>query len=215
MRIACVSALLVATGLSVVHAQSTSPYAYRLGAVTVVVPPPRGFDDAFKIPEMRDRLPSTDTVEVLAAHLPADVVRSFKPGQDLDFYTRVFVLRAAKEQDMSADLIAEFAQRAKSGDVPDQRARLAEIEKQTGVAISQPLNLGVFDQTPTSFSAMQLTTVKAESGSANVLFSATSIVARRRFVVIQAMRRFNTTADKTALEDFTRTWVRAIIAANP
>jgi hypothetical protein len=112
-------------------------------------------------------------------------------------------------------MITRLAQRTPAGETPDQRARREETEKQRQVAVAQPLHLGVFDQTPTSFSSMMLSTVTSETGSGNFLMSTSSIVARRRFVMVRAIRRSDTPKDRIALEDFTRTWVKAIIAANP
>ena len=175
-----------------------------------------GFDDALSIPEMKDRvLAGSDTIDVLAAYLPAEVARNFQQGQDVAFYTKVFVVRASRDEDVPADLIPTFAERARAGETPDQRAKLAEIERQTGIAITQLVNLGVFDETPASFSSMLISSVTTATGSGNFLLSATSIVARKRFVVVQAIRRFEQPADRQELEAFTKNWVRAIIAANP
>src|SRR5262249_7448645 len=114
-----------------------------------------------------------------------------------------------------AEVLPQFAQQFARGEVPDQRKRLAELEKQTGVAVRQPIVLGVFEQTPQSLPGLVLDSIRTGKRSANVLTASSVLRLKKRMLNVFTYRRFTTTADRTILEDFTKAWVRAIIAANP
>ena len=188
---------------------------FAIGPVTVTVPAPEGFENAWQLKAVRERFPSTTELEVVAVHLPADVVKNFDSDQDLTFYTRVAIAAAAKAQEFPPELLPEFAERFAAGELPDQRKRLAELATQTGVTVTQPLNLGVFDRTPQSFSGLLLNGISAGNRSANVLTATTVMRLKGRMLNVYAYRRFTSDADRTTLEGFTKTWVRRIIAANP
>ena len=206
----CLLALLIAFG-----GQSSKPNEFAIGPVTVVVPPPAGFENAWHVPAVRERFPSTAQLEVVAVHLPADAVKSFTSDSDLSFYTRVAIAGAAKTEELPAELLPQFAEQFAKGEIPDQSKRLAELASQTGVTVSQPLVLGVFDRTPQSFSGLMLNGISAGARSANVLTATTVLRLKGRMLNVYAYRRFTSQADKTTLEDFSKAWVRRIIAANP
>lgn len=198
-----------------VAGQSSRPNEFAIGPITVIVPPPEGFANAWHVPAIRDRFPSTAALEVVAVHLPADTLKSFNPDQDLTFYTRVAIASAAKTEELPADLLQRFAEQFAKGQVPDQQERLAALAAQTGVTVTQPLILGVFDQTPQSFSGLMLNGINSGTRSANVLTATSVLRLKGRMLNVYAYRRFTATADRTILEDFSKAWVRRIIAANP
>ena len=207
-------AFVFAIAMTIAAGQSPKLHEYALGAVTVIIPPPEGFEDASTRQEVRDRFPASDKVDTLAIHLPASVMRTFDPEQDLTFYTQVAVAKASKTDDMPASMIAEFAERFAKGEMPDQKKQLAELAAR-GWRITESLNLGVFDRTPSSFSGLLLSGLSVEGKSANILRSTSLIHLKARIVNVFVFRKFETEADRTVVEDFTKTWVRRIIAANP
>lgn len=196
-------------------AQAPKINEYKLGAVTVVIPPAQGWEDASAMPGMRDRFPSSDRLETLAIHLPASVLTNYDPDQDLTFYALVGVGTMVKAENSPLSLIAEVAQRFASGEVPDKQKELQELAARTGVSVTGPINMGVFDRTPASFSGLLAARVTIGARGMNLLTSTTFVLLKKRLVNVYVYRKFETDADRTALQDFTKAWIRRIIAANP
>lgn len=205
-------------GLLVV-AVTAAENRYALGSVEVIIPPPQGFEEVLsRFEEMRARMPDSDRLENLAAHLPADVVRTLKPGQDLSFYTKVTVSKAAKAVDVSAETFASVAKQMAGTKVFEEdpfQKWLRELEKDRGVVLDQPLQLGLVDQTPTSSTTLVLAAVSRGDRKVHLLATTSVVYLRRRLLMVYAYRVFETAKDRTILEDFTKAWVRAIAAANP
>jgi hypothetical protein len=200
--------------------QSTSSaYDYALGNVTVTIPPPKGFEEVLgRFDDIRKRNPDSERLENLAMHLPSDVAKSFTPGQDLTFYTKVSVSRAGRAVEITDAFFADAAKQVAGANAFDQDAvkqRLAELEKQRGVAITQPLQMGTIDQTPNSMTTLALAAVSAGDRKVNLLMTTTLLHVRRRLVFAYAYRVFETSRDRTVLETLTKDWVRGILAANP
>jgi hypothetical protein len=143
------------------------------------------------------------------------VLANYDPEQDLTFYAKVGVGTTVKAEKLPLSLIAEFAQRFASGEVPDKQKELRELAERTGISVTEPVNMGVFDRTPASFSGLLASRVKSGSRAMNVVTSTTFVFLKERLVNVYVYRKFETEADRTALQDFTKAWIRRIIAANP
>jgi hypothetical protein len=201
--------------LQVIAGQAPRSQAFVLGAATVVVPPPDGFEDILGLPGVPERFPGLDGTETLAVHLPVEVARRYQPEQDLTFYTRAAVLAEAKTEDVSIAVLDGIAKRFASGEVPDQKKKLAEYAERSGILITEPVNLGLFDRTPQSFSGLIITTVGSAEQSDYYLLASSMVLVKARAIHLFAIRRLESEADRPLLEAFTRAWVRRVIAANP
>ena len=194
-------------------------YQYALGSVTISIPPPKGFEEVLsRFQDMRDRMPDTDRLENLAVHLPADVVKTFVPGQDLSFYTKVSISKAIKTSDVSETFFAGMKKEMASGKVFDAEALrkyLAEVKQKPGITVNQTVQLGVVDQTPETITVLGLMTVTAGDRKVDVLFSTSGVYLRRRFFIVYSFRMLETTKDVAALIAFTKDWVGSIVTANP
>ena len=96
-------------GRSVQDARPASPlpHVYQLGNVRVDIPPPRGFEEMLsRSAEFRQRIGEPERLWNLAAHLPSETARTFKPDQDIPLYTKVSVSRAAVETDITDEFFA-------------------------------------------------------------------------------------------------------------
>jgi hypothetical protein len=221
-RLGLLLSLAAAPAAGRVAAQGDEPAPasrHALGSVTVTIPSPRGFEEVLtRLPDMRARMGDTDRLETLASHLPAEVVRTYKPGQDFTFYTKVSISRAAKTSDVPDAMFAELTKQLAGASVYEQdfvQKRLAELEKERGVTLEKPMQLGVVDRTPKSLTTLMLMTVGAGGRKWNVLGTNSAMHLRKRLLFVYGYRVFETTKDREILEQFTKEWVRAILAANP
>jgi hypothetical protein len=196
--------------------QTAKPNEYELGAVTVVVPPPDGFESAMALPGIRERFPEEPQNELLAIHMPAAMVAAYKADQDVPFYTKLAVPRSAKTRDIPLDIFNGVAdQMSVSKPSPEQLKLLDEVGRQRGMAISAPINAGVFDRTPQSVSTLLATGITIEGKTTHVLVASSLVRIGSRVVSLQAIRMFETGADRTAVQDLAKAWVRKVVAANP
>src|SRR5262245_30889349 len=213
--------LAVTSSAGQVAAQGGAPAAssrHALGSVTVTIPSPKGFEEVLtRIEDVRKRVPDTDRLETLAAHLPSDVVKTYKPGQDWAFYTKVSISRAAKASDVPDAMFTQMTKQLAGASVYEQdvvQKRLAELEKERGVTVETPLQLGVIDQTPKSMTTLMLTSVSSGTRKLNLLGTTSVMHLRQRLVFVYTYRVFESSKDRAILEQFTKNWVRAILAAN-
>jgi hypothetical protein len=210
----------------------------QLGAVVVVIPAPDGFEEAasqFEGVKSSFTLPEDPGNDMLAVHLlttDCDGLRRGEPGQ-FNFYTKISVRKAVREVDFSA---AEFAaipaEFHKSGAAlldlngPRMKATLEHLDKglseltqnQTKIEMSQPENLGEFDNRPSVYSVMLLLTYKFQSGDTQrvtpVLGGLSFVRVKQRLLYVNTYRKYESKADLEVLRDFTRQWINAILAAN-
>jgi hypothetical protein len=199
--------------------QAEAQYQYALGNVTISIPPPKGFEEVLsRVKDMRDRMPDTDRLETLAAHLPADVVKTYAPGQDLTFYTKVSISKAAKTSDVPETLFADLKNKISTGNVFDSEALrkyLAGVQQQRGITMTQPIQLGIVDQTPQSITTLMLMTIGDRNRRIDVLSANSTMYLRRRLFFVYSYRVFETTKDIATLTAFTKDWVGSIVAVNP
>jgi hypothetical protein len=213
---------------------TTQNYTYQLGARLVIIPPPAGFAEAFTQAEyLAQVLTATESPanEVLTAHLPIKDLNRIRRGElaGFDFYTKVSVLRSAKTQDISeaqyAGLVAKlestFSQvldingpTMKSA-VRNMRGGLSSVTGQdVQLDLEQPQNLGSFEKTKDVYSTMLLMVLKGPRGKLPLLGGASFIRVNNRLLFVYTYRKFSSEKDAEVLRDFTREWVRQIIAAN-
>jgi hypothetical protein len=80
--------------------------------------------------------------------------------------------------------------------------------------LAQPRNLGTFEKTKNVYSTMLAMTVKTPTGETPVLCGASFVNVKGRTLFVYVYRRFTSEKDAELVRDFTRTWIRQILAAN-
>jgi hypothetical protein len=240
MKAALLATLLLISQLAPVSAQTPArvpALKLRLGAVTVELPTPAGFDEAAsRFERVKTFFSATEDPnnEMLAVHLPlADVARLERNEQpEMNFYTKVSVSRRSKETSFDAsqlaDLISVFEKQGlKLLDTNNpelkEKMRRAEdaandLNKDSTLKMSAPEYLGEFDRTPNTFGVMIMARVSIESGGQTkqvlMLCAASFVMVRSRLIYVYAYRRYDSEADLTTLKDFARKWSAQIVAAN-
>lgn len=218
--------------------QRTSTTTFQLGDQLIVIPAPEGFEDAAsQFAELKAQFTATEDPgnDMLAIYLPQSDCERFRLGEvgPAKFYTKVSIRKAARERDMSA---ADFAsipnEFRKSGaaelDVNGARMKAAverlenSLNEQTPgkatIALSQPVNLGEFDNRANVYGVALLVTMKVSvAGQERVvpLVGGISFVrVKQRLLYVYTYRRYESKNDIEILRDFAKEWVTNILAAN-
>jgi hypothetical protein len=207
----------------------------RLGTSKVLIPAPEGFEEATtQFESIRTRFAATEspTNEMLLAHLKAEDCDLLRNGQAPTMlqYTKVSVLRAAKEQAFSqADLAAVISEFRKNGaammdpNSPGMKRVLDNIEQglkkidsaTTSVEMTQPVNLGEFEVAPNIYSVMLLLTFKSGAGELKPILATMSYMrVQQRLLYAFAYRQYTSRADIETLRIFAKAWTARILAAN-
>jgi hypothetical protein len=191
--------------------------AFKLGNVSVTIPPPRGFTEVFRNFEVRERFPDSEGLIYIAAYFPSDVAQNFKPDQDLTVWAVVAVNRQYKADDVSDALFAEIEMELAGPDVFNSESiarRRDELEKRRGVTSGQPVNMGIVDKTAKSTTTLVSSTFRVGERSMDVLTAITLVHVRRRLLLVYTNRQFNTSQDVSSLLAFTKRWVKNILVTN-
>jgi hypothetical protein len=207
---------------------------YQLGTKIVTIPPPSGFAEALTQSDNFARIMIGTEVpnnEVLAAHLPLDVLSKMKKGEqyDYDFYTKVSVLKLVKALDMNeaefASFVAHFESTApQTMDInsPVMKGALKSIQeglsavsgKDVPLEFTQPQNLGSFGRSKDAYSMMLLMSLKTGTAKQPLLCGLSLVRVRQRLLFVYTYRKFTSEKDAELLRDFTQEWVKQILAAN-
>lgn len=229
-------------GAAATHPQKPSGAAsslvVQLGTKSVVLPSPEGFGEAASQLEIVKRFftatedPNLDT---LAVHMPFETIERLKKGEifDLPFYTKVSIAKKNRQLEYSSKdfstLVAHM--QAQGGrildlDSPEMKAKakaqnktLSDLLKQdVTLDFSQPVNLGVIEQTQNSYGVLMLVKVRFQSASAQnerlMVGSAVLTRLNHRLIYVYTYRFADTKEDTEILRDFTRKWLSQILKAN-
>lgn len=210
----------------------------QLGTKSVVIPSPEGFGEAASQLEIAKRFFSATedpNLDVLAVHMPTETIARIKQGEsfDLPFYTKVSISKRNRELDYSSKDFSSLVSHMQSRggrildlDSPEMKAKakaqnkaLSELLKQEATLdLSQPVNLGVIENTQNSYGVLILLKVRFQSGSAQkeqlMVSSATFMRLNQRLIFVYTYRIANTKEDTDILRDFTRKWLSQILKAN-
>lgn len=213
---------------------TTRGHVYQLGTRSIAIPPPLGFAEALSQSDLlANVLIATEdpSNEVLAAHLPVEVLSKLKKGErpEFNFYTKVSVLKLAKGLDMSeaefASLVAHFESTSphvldingpvmKSA-VRNLRSGLSSVSgKEVPLELNQPQNLGSFERTKDVYSIMLVMSLKMPSDKLPLLCGVSFVKVNQRLLYVYTYRKFTSEKDAELLRDFTREWVGQILSAN-
>jgi hypothetical protein len=220
-------------------ARAAKTSSVRLGDQVIVIPDPEGFEEAAsQFANFKTRIDATEAPqnEALLGFLPVSDCELLRKGAPatLDFYTKVSVLRAARELRVSrADLAAAVADlRKNAGAILDPNGRhmkeldrsiedrLSAVEsKQTTIDfVGKPQMLGEFDTQPNLNSFLSFITYKVAVAGAektfSVLVTTSLVLVKERIVFVYAFRKYESKADVDPLKVFTKKWTSSIIAAN-
>ena len=222
-------------------AQKTEPFVIKLGARSVSVPAPPGYEEAAsQFPSLMELFTKTEDAgnDMLAVYVPAGVAATMRVNgghyQGLSvFHAKIAVDKTLRGTDFSPADFAQFVsmiqsqQKALRADNPIIRGRVKELEKalgklDTGVTkydVAETELLGVIEDTPSAYSMLMFVRlrVEADGEKRNLprLCALTALRVNRRLLYVYTYRIFKSSADAEALEKFTRDWIAQIIAANP
>jgi hypothetical protein len=234
----CLAILFVVNSSAIGQARQTEVTTFQLGNQMTVIPAPDGFEEAASQFELiKDHFSRTEVPEndMLAVHLSRAECDKLRAGESatFNFYTKVSVRKGIRDQDYSAerfaDLVALFRKTGSQvldvnsptmkGAVQQLDKGLSEINnKETKVALGQPVNLGEFDTRPNVYGVILMMNFTSKSGDREVtvpLVAGLSYVrVKQRLIYVYTYRRYNSATDVEVLRDFTRQWLGKILAAN-
>lgn len=233
MRKVTLALLLLAAAL-VPAAEAQQSHTYQLGTKQVAIPPPSGFAEGMSQSDhVATIMTSTESPnnEVLASHITLEDLARIKRGEqpEFSFYTKVSVLKAAKAREMTdadfAALVKQFESTSPQvfdvngpvmkGAIKHIQGGLSEAAgKDVKVELGQPQNLGSFEKTKDVFSTILLLTVKGEGRELPLLGTLSFVNLKGRLVFFYTYRKFNSEKDAELLRDFTRGWLKEVVAAN-
>lgn len=212
---------------------------FRFGERVVRVPAPDGFEEATaRAPEFRAFIPkvfSNPRMEVLAAHLPTNLLNELERGVEPDgeFYTLTATLKEAKHADFTEQDFAKMTTLAdqKGKEILDvnnplMRDRLHKLRGNIAAATKgdvrlgavQIEQLGLLEKTDDVYSMMTLNRYTTEKQGKQVespmLCALSFLKVSRRLVFVYAYKTFKTDDDVKLLQNFSKAWTSKIIAAN-
>lgn len=230
--------LLVASASSLAQPRKTNVAVFQLGNQVTRIPAPAGFEEAasqfekIKSHFTATEAPDNDMLAIYMSRADCNKLRAGGFGP-FDFYTKVSIRRAVREEEYSAErfanLVTAFRQNgAQILDINGPALKdivkrldksLTELNQQeTEVELGQPVNLGEFDTRPNVYSVMLLMNVRTTAGDASanvpVLGGLSYVRIKERMVYVYTYRKYKTEADVQILRDFTRKWIGQILAAN-
>jgi len=230
--------VLVISPAAVAQTRKTNVTVFQLGNQATRIPAPVGFEEAasqfekIKTHFTATEAPDNDMLAIHMSHADCQKLRAGAFGP-FDFYTKVSIRRAVREQDYSAErfanLVTTFRQsgvqlldmnRPAMKDIVKRLDKsLTELNQQeTEVDLGQPVNLGEFDTRPNIYSVMLAlnfkTTTDDREVSTPVIGGLSYVRVGQRLVYVYTYRKYSSAADVELLRDFTRKWVDEILAAN-
>jgi hypothetical protein len=236
--IAALAVLFVLGPAVVAQTPKTDATVFQLGAQATKIPAPAGFEEAAsQFEKIRNHFTATEAPDndMLAVHLPRADCDRLRAGEfgPFDFYTKVSIRRAVRDEDYSAERFASLVSTFRKsgaqildingptmkGIVEHLDKSLSELSQQsTQVDLGQPVNLGEFDTRPNVYSVMLLMTFKTKSGdetvSVPILAGLSYVRIKQRLVYVYTYRKYKAGTDVQVLRDFTREWIGQILAAN-
>jgi len=231
-------AILLATTTAAAQTQKASVATFEMGQQLIAVPAPADFEEAAsQFENVKHQFTVTEDPgnDMLGIYLTHDDCEKLRAGgfSPFNFYTKVSVRRAIRDEDYSAERFANLvATFRKSGsqvlDIngPTMKSAterlgigLSELnKKETQVDFGQPVNLGEFDVRPNVYSVMLLVNFKTTTGDGEttvpILGGLSYIRVRERLVYVYTYRRYKSKADAAILRAFTTQWIHQILAAN-
>jgi hypothetical protein len=219
-------------------AQTPDAVHFQLGNQLITIPTPDGFEEAAsQFEPIRTHFARTEAADndMLAVHFPhadCEKMRARETGP-ATFYTKVSVRRAIRDLDYTPERFAELLTtfRRTNSQILDVNGptmkgvldhldqSLTELnQKDTHVDLSQPVNLGEFDNRPNVLGVMLLLNVKTKIGESEqvtpVLGSLSYVRIKQRLIYVYTYHSYQSREDVSRLRDFTKQWIGQILAAN-
>jgi hypothetical protein len=237
-RVLAFAIALVVSNSALAQARKATNTSLQLGDTVVVIPAPDGFEEAAsQFESIKAAFTATEDPgnDMLAVHLLITDCEKLRHGESgtLTFYTKISVLKTFRERDLSASEFATIpAEFQKSGaallDINGPRMKAAtehaekaisEIsENKMKVEMTQPVNLGEFDNRPNIYSVMLLMNLTVQSGDDRrvvpLLGALTFVRVKQRLLYVNTYRRYESKTDAEILRDFTKHWIDTILSAN-
>ena len=220
------------------HEAKVNVFSVRVGDKVIIIPPPEGFEEATtQFEQVKTRFTATEAPQndMLAAHLSVDDCKLLRSGQNALFaqYTKVSVLRAARDLSitapMFASIVADFRKNS-SAYLDMNSPQMQEMFKQwdrelskldakdTKTALSEPQNLGEFDNRANVYSVMLRMELNRASGSEQakipMLAGVTYLKVKDKVIFVYTYRPYRERTDVEKLREFSIKWNNSILAAN-
>ncbi|HEV7859158.1 MAG TPA: hypothetical protein VGO91_11120 [Pyrinomonadaceae bacterium] len=211
---------------------------YQLGDKTIVIPPPEGFEEAAsQLSFIKDYYTTTEAPQndMLAVFLPTDAIEKLKRHEknNLTGAAKVSILKKVRGTDVSTEEFAatvsafeKYGGKMLDINGPEMKALLKRAQKgvsditreEVQIDLSQPINLGPFERTSKVYSTMLMVRTKAElngNQEEHLEFIGMSLVlVKQRLLYVYTHKIFTSPDEMEGHKDFTRRWIRQIIAAN-
>ena len=216
----------------------TKTSSVRLGDKVILIPDPDGFEEATsQFPKYKERVIATEGPDndPLLAHLLVSDCELLRNGSvpKYEHYTKVSVLRVARELTVSSAMMAEAVAsfRKNAGNYLDPNGPtmkslakkaergLTEVDAvETKLDFAQTQHLGDFGARPDVHSFLLLMTVSVSAGGSTatvpMLASLSFVRVNERIIYVYVFKRYRAEADVEEIKQFTTKWATAIVAAN-
>jgi hypothetical protein len=211
---------------------------YQIGNKKIAIPAPIGFTEATsQVPVIKERFIATEAGEndLIAVHLPIEQVQLLKNGDffDLTFYTKVSVSKRMKTLTVSEANFAEFTTAFKKNfpaltdpGGKEMKAILSSIsdnltelnKEKTTAAISQPVNLGLIENSSNVYGTLLLMQIKlvrdGKEATQLLLCGLSAVRVREKILFIYTYKAYEKEKDVAEIKQFSKKWINQIIMAN-
>jgi hypothetical protein len=226
----CLFALLVPVAAQ--YPPDKNPDTFHLGAKTVRIPPPENFTDVIGlIRNDNGRFAPDEPGGLLSLAVPDKVIDRLAatPLMQLDIYTKARIEPSIRTTEISPDLyasvVSEFQKNfttlfdPKGKIVNDARQEIKDfVTRVSGnkskVEVAPVRNLGYFQKTENTFSALMLMTIEVNGTRIPMLVTVSLLRINDRLINAAVYKRLPTEQDFTLIPEFTKKWTTAILTAN-
>jgi hypothetical protein len=206
---------------------------FNLGGRTIVVPAPEDFTNGLgRFERFTTLITATEgpDLDILAAHVPNLIVEDLsKAATPIDLYTKVSVAKKARSMDITPESFAVIVTAVEKNftnyvdpNSPIMKRSIASANtkmkertgEDVGLKLREPTNLGFFDKRPGVLSTMAIMNVEANGRSQAVLTSVSFLLVNKRCIYVAVFKGLTGDEDVKTVQDLTKKWTTAIIAAN-
>lgn len=204
---------------------------FDLGGRSVRIPAPVQFTEAVTaFPHIAARVAAGENPmnEVLAVHVSNSIVPDLKGGgePDLEFYTKVSVLKQIKATDITPDEFTDLADAferqspgalqtiVKNGEAGTTERLNNHWREDVGLKIGETRMLGYFGRKQGSVSSMFIMDVEMFKRRSVILGSMSMVHVNNRVLFLYVFRIRQSDKDREAVVGLTKSWIAATLAAN-
>jgi hypothetical protein len=206
-----------------------APQTYSFGIVTIAVPPPADYTEAFAgSPQLREYFagPTKAIAGVLAGYIPAKALQRLRQTgrpEEIDSFALLGTSPELRSVTVTTDYFEAMAKKLRTGlgdalarSEPDIAAAVAEIGKRIGsdVRTQGSQALGIFDDRANRIGILLATPYTFDGTPISILAANTLIRVRGRLLFAYVYTRHLEPEAVTRLASDARSWTDAIFTAN-